>query len=239
MTFSLHPGGGWAREMVPISCSLILQIVYPTDNILHTTHSLKARSCASVGWRLNSQRFKGSWLSRQVWWRVQLITGLLWPSPYFMLWFQWHLPFSFLGLSLCVSALLRMLFAPPRSGKCSSNHSPAFSSMTGAHPLSDLAGSQMLPDFPRLAPHAPVLKSSVTKLLGLLKSDYPCERIIPSDTLFCLHVWTSSLGLGSEPLPMCLLHCSLFLGVWSCQELQDHSHWSGQIQTTVISVLSA
>ena len=117
-------------------------------------------------------------------------------------------------------------------------HSPAFSSTTGAHPLSDLARSQMLPDFPWLAPDAPVLKSSVTKLLGLWKSDYPRERIIPSDTLFRLHVWTSSLGLGSEPLPMCLLRCSLFLGVWSCQELQDHSHWSGQIQTTLLSQFS-
>ena len=38
-----------------------------------------------------------------------------------------------------------------------SDHSPAFSSMTDAHPLSDLAGSQMPPDFPWLAPHAPVL----------------------------------------------------------------------------------
>ena len=67
-------------------------------------------------------------------------------------------------------------------------HSPAFSSTTGAHPLSDLARSQMLPDFPWLAPDAPVLKSSVTKLLGLWKSDYPRERISPSDTLFRLHV---------------------------------------------------
>ena len=70
----------------------------------------------------------------------------------------------------------------------SNNGSPAFSSTTGAHPLSDLARSQMLPDFPWLAPDAPVLKSSVTKLLGLWKSDYPRERIIPSDTLFRLHV---------------------------------------------------
>ena len=112
-----------------------------------------------------------------------------------MLWFQWHLPFSFLGLSLCVSALLRTLFAPPRSGKCSSNHSPAFSSMTGAHPLSDLAGSQMLPDFPRLAPHAPVLKSSVTKLLGLLKSDYPRE----ADHSFRHSVLSARLNLLTWP----------------------------------------
>lgn len=69
-----------------------------------------------------------------------------------------------------------------------SDHSPALSSMTDAHPLSDLAGSQMPPDFPWLAPHTPVLKSSGTKLLGVLKSDYPCERITPLDTLSCLHV---------------------------------------------------
>ena len=119
-----------------------------------------------------------------------------------------------------------------------SDHSPAFSSMTDTHPLSDLAGSQMPPDFPWLAPHAPMLKSSGTKLPGLWKSDCPCERITPSDTPSCLHVWTSSPGCGSEPIPVCLLWGSLFLGVWCCQELQEYSHWSGQIQTTLLCQFS-
>lgn len=40
-----------------------------------------------------------------------------------------------------------------------------------------------------------------------LKSDCPRERIIPSDTLFCLHVWTSSLGPACEPFPSGFKRC--------------------------------
>lgn len=192
-TFSLPPGGGGGREMVPISCSLILHIRYPTDNILHTAHSLKARSCASVGWRLNSQRFKGS---------LAITPGLMkgpannWApvtKPLLYALVPMAFPFPIPGPEslwqgfgwdvVCSSQRWEMFLKSQLS-----DHSPAFSSMTDAHPLSDLAGSEMLPEFPWLAPHAPVLKSSVKKLPGLLKSDCPRERIIPTDTLFCLHV---------------------------------------------------
>lgn len=68
-----------------------------------------------------------------------------------------------------------------------SDHSPAFCPLIDAH-LPDLPGSQVLLDFPWLAPHTPMLKPPVTKLRGLLKSNYPCKLTIPLGTLFCLQI---------------------------------------------------
>ena len=120
-----------------------------------------------------------------------------------------------------------------------SDHSPAFSSMTDAHSLSDLAGSEMLPEFPWLAPHAPVLKSSVTKLLGLLKSDCPHEQIIPSDTVLSARLnlltwpWLRALPHVS-PVSQLIPGCLVLSGVARSQSLI----WADP-DNSAISVLSA
>lgn len=207
-----------------ISCSLILHIRYPTDNIIHTAHSLKARSCASVGWRLNSQRFKGS---------LAITPGLMkgpannWapvtkPLLYALVPMAFPVPipgpeslWQGFGWDVVCSSQRWEMFLKSQL----SDHSPAFSSMTDAHPLSGLADLRCSQNSHGLLPTAPVLKSSVkNSLVSWSLTAHVNGSFL--QTLCSVCVWTSSLGLGSEPFPTCLLCHSLFLGVGSCQELQ-------------------